>query len=77
MIAEGAKTLNLDCKKFQSLNHQREWQRFMGDWKSHKRNFSLVVTLTMIATTNLDTASYFLEMGQCWIWSRMFKATRL
>ena len=51
-------------QEFQSLNHQREWQRFMGDWKSHKRNFSLGVTLTMIATANLDTSSHSLETGQ-------------
>ena len=43
--------------------HQREWQSFIGDWESCKRNFSFVkgfdgnVTLTVIAATNLDTSN--------------------
>ena len=61
---QGGKESKPLSQEFQSLNHQREWQRFMGDWKSHKRNFSLGVTLTMIATTNLDTSSHSLETGQ-------------
>ena len=78
MIGEGEKNLNLYRKKFQSLCESSEGvAEVYGGLEISQRNFSLVVTLTMIAATNLDTASYFLEMGQCWIWSRMFKATRL
>ena len=39
--------------------HRREWQSFIGDWESCKRNFSVDgnVTLTVIAATNLDTSN--------------------